>query len=236
MGLAAFGNFTICALLRLLFAFRPLLLSVSCESSASAGQRTRKGWFGNQRIKLMIGDWHPGLSGLLQFDVRHRRMRIRDWYTVLAHSLKVKLDRLADVVLDFLNTPARRDAPWQVRNIRGKIVRALLDDNRVFPHGFPVSPACLRTLLSVPVCRSSPGWPGTVTRPFLIACLYWRWLPRVRTCSHPSFSISRIRSRTFTLFRIGLPAHSLFRRRLLQQLLHTQVADQTMQVVGMQPQ
>jgi len=56
---------------------------------------------------------------------------------------------------------------------------------------------------SVPVGTSSPGCPGIVTTFGLEACLKWRWLPVVRTCFHPSASISFTRSRTFTAHCTG---------------------------------
>ena len=45
---------------------------------------------------------------------------------------------------------------------------------------------------------SSPRFPLTVTRPVLLACLNWRWLPSWLTSAQPSSSRSRITSRTFT--------------------------------------
>ena len=52
-----------------------------------------------------------------------------------------------------------------------EIERCFLDDNRV-SHGEPhFRPACFKMLFCVPGARSSPGLPGTVTRPSLLACL-----------------------------------------------------------------
>src|SRR5436190_8682748 len=45
---------------------------------------------------------------------------------------------------------------------------------------------------------SSPSWPLTVTRPSLVGCLNWRWLPLVTTSVQPSSCSIRITSRTFT--------------------------------------
>jgi len=45
------------------------------------------------------------------------------------------------------------------------------------------------------------GLPGTVTLPGLIGWRYWRWLPRVVTCSQPSASMSLMIARTFTSAR-----------------------------------
>ena len=44
---------------------------------------------------------------------------------------------------------------------------------------------------------SSPGWPGTVTRPDFSGWRNWRWLPRVATWYQPSRSTIRIASLTF---------------------------------------
>ncbi len=51
-------------------------------------------------------------------------------------------------------------------------------------------------LFHVPGGKSSPGFPGTVTRPGLSGCLNWRWLPLVRTSRHPSSSINCMASLT----------------------------------------
>jgi len=51
-------------------------------------------------------------------------------------------------------------------------------------------------LLSVRGAGSSPGFPGTVTRPRLNGCPDWRWLPRVRRSRHPSRSRMTMTSRT----------------------------------------
>ena len=40
--------------------------------------------------------------------------------------------------------------------------------------------------------------PGIMTRPGFDRCLYYRWLPRCTTKNHPSASIFRIASETFT--------------------------------------
>src|SRR5215204_5347511 len=44
--------------------------------------------------------------------------------------------------------------------------------------------------------NSRLGLPGIVTRPFLVGCLYWRWLPRWPTRYQPSASTCLMRSRT----------------------------------------
>src|SRR5260370_14652503 len=57
-------------------------------------------------------------------------------------------------------------------------------------------PACRRMLFNVPACKSALSLPGTVTRPFLILCVNWRWLPLVATRVHPSSSRRRMISFT----------------------------------------
>ena len=52
-------------------------------------------------------------------------------------------------------------------------------------------------LFKVPGAKSSLGLPGTVTRPALVGCLNWRWLPRVVTRNQPSLSSIRSTSLTF---------------------------------------
>src|SRR5579883_3185240 len=59
-------------------------------------------------------------------------------------------------------------------------------------------PDCLRILFNVPGAKSSLGLPGTVTRPGLVRCLNWRWLPRLATKYHPSSASNRNMSDTFT--------------------------------------
>ena len=60
-----------------------------------------------------------------------------------------------------------------------------------------MSPACLSTLFNVPGETSWLGWPAIVTLPFLVGCLYCRWLPRVTTRYQPSSWINLMISRTF---------------------------------------
>ena len=54
-------------------------------------------------------------------------------------------------------------------------------------------------LFCVPAAKSSPAFPATVTVPDLLACLYCRWLPLVRTRCQPSFSRILISSLIFIL-------------------------------------
>src|ERR1700682_1726050 len=58
-------------------------------------------------------------------------------------------------------------------------------------------PDCLRILFNVPGAKSSLGFPGTVTRPGLLGCLNWRWLPRVTAKYQPSSASMRNMSDTF---------------------------------------
>src|SRR5271168_4503801 len=47
-------------------------------------------------------------------------------------------------------------------------------------------------IFNVPGCKSALSSPGTVTRPFLILCVNWRWLPFVAAWVHPSSSGRRM--------------------------------------------
>jgi hypothetical protein len=55
----------------------------------------------------------------------------------------------------------------------------------------------LRILFNVPGAKSSLGLPATVTRPGLLGCLNWRWLPRVDAGYQPSSLSFRNMSDTF---------------------------------------
>ncbi len=68
-----------------------------------------------------------------------------------------------------------------------------------------LEPRLLPYAVQSAVPRSSPGLPGTVTTPGLLACLYCRWLPRVRSRRHPPRSSSLITSRTFILRSVAKP-------------------------------
>jgi len=54
----------------------------------------------------------------------------------------------------------------------------------------------------VPAGISKLGLPATVTVPGLFACLYCRWLPRVRANRQPSSSRSRTVRRPSCLSRV----------------------------------
>src|SRR5438094_10625894 len=125
--------------------------------------------------------------------------RLGNRQPVGAQAFKMECDRLLDFPMGLLDGVADGNAARQIRNICRVVALPFLDHYRV-THGrlHHLSPACLRILVSVAGCKSLLGLPGTVTRPGLLGCLNWRWLPRIATCSHPSRRrISRI-SETFT--------------------------------------
>src|ERR1044071_7069146 len=79
--------------------------------------------------------------------------RTRLWHgsSIFDQAFEVKLDCFANIRLDLLNGAACRYAARQIGNICGVIVGTLFDDDSVFPHdSLPLSPACTRTLFSVP--------------------------------------------------------------------------------------
>src|SRR5215471_3856740 len=104
----------------------------------------------------------------------------------------METDSLADLRFNFLDSFACRDAARQIRHISRIIAFGLFNHNRVAHQRCSFSPACFKS------AKSSDGLPAIVTRPGLLECLNWRWLPRVATKYQPSRSISRIASRTFT--------------------------------------
>ncbi len=142
--------------------------------------------------------------------IPNRTGRGRDWRAILTKTFKVKLDGLADFPFDFVDSGSGSDASGKVRNI-GRVIRSGVFDNDRVAHGSPhfPSPACFRMLFSVPGANSSLGLPGTVTRPGLIGCLNWRWLPFIATSAQPSSASKRSISLTFTrgiMRRLGRPA------------------------------
>src|SRR4051812_26109790 len=62
--------------------------------------------------------------------------------------------------------------------------------------GGPRVPACLMMLTPGLRAQGVRRLPAIVTRPGLVGCRYWRWLPRVRESCQPSASIRRMASRT----------------------------------------
>src|SRR5215831_9384821 len=120
-------------------------------------------------------DFHGPLQRLLggNLDVVDTTRGRWNRSAAFAHSFKVKLDRLANEALSFLNRRPRGDTAGQIRNVRGVIRSCVLNDYRV-SHGhlpYLFRPDCFRILLSVPGAKSSLGFPATVTRPGLVGCL-----------------------------------------------------------------
>ncbi len=118
------------------------------------------------------------------------------------HSPKMKLNCPLNAAERNVNGLARCHAPRQIwHRCTPVTARILVDTDKILelPHGSPrFNPAWRRTEPNVPLGMSSPGWPLTVTRPGLVGCLNWRWLPFVTTRTHPSCTRRRITSRTFT--------------------------------------
>ena len=136
------------------------------------------------------------LGARRDLDSRGRALRFWNGLALFSKPGDVEFDRLAHSLFDVRFGRPGRNAPWEVWRA-GRIagVRSLHHDQVAFRH---LSPACLRTLSRVPAARSWLRFPATVTNPRFTGCLYWRWLPRVRTRYHPSRSRSLITSRTFT--------------------------------------
>src|ERR1700690_3900176 len=88
--------------------------------------------------------------------------RLRNRISILAHSLKVKLDGLTDELLDLLHSVGHGHASRKIRDIRTVVRRSLFDDHGIFLHlrSFLLSPAGLRILLSVSAGISSPSLPA----------------------------------------------------------------------------
>ncbi len=141
---------------------------------------------------------------------------MRCWRPIFAKPLQVESDSFTNLLLDFLDGASGGNTTGKVGNISRIVGMSLLNYDCV-AHGIhPLRPACLRILLSVPGARSSLGLPGTVTRPALDGCLYWRWLPRVAARNQPSSSNSRSTSLTFMAqaYRgAGLPPNARIKRR-----------------------
>src|SRR6266478_3561627 len=124
------------------------------------------------------------------------RVWFGDRLSFLAQSVEVERNCLSHVMFHFFMGPASRNTSREIWRVGRKACFCRLDDNQVFFHDF--NPGCFRILFNVPGARSSPGFPGTVTKPSLTGCFYCRWLPRVRTKTQPSASSIRITSRIFT--------------------------------------
>ncbi len=86
-----------------------------------------------------------------------------------SHPLKMELNRVAHIDLDFLYGLTGRDASVEPYDIRTKVGARILDHDGVLGHlGFLSSPACLAMLARVILATSSPNAPGTVTQPSFV--------------------------------------------------------------------
>ena len=136
--------------------------------------------------------WSAGLCSDLHI------CRFRGWsrysQTFLLEAVDVELNRFLHIGFSLRLCPTRRHATRNIGGVCRKSGSSLLYNDEIF-HYF--SPACSRTLLSVPMASSSPRCPGTVTSPRFAECLNCRWLPRIRTWYQPSASSSRRTSLTF---------------------------------------
>src|SRR5258707_12717861 len=82
-----------------------------------------------------------GLADSLQLDIGNGRVRLGDRLAVFPQSFKVQLNRFPDIALDFFHGPAGRDTSGEIRDVGGKIVCTMLDNDRVLFHTLPLSPA-----------------------------------------------------------------------------------------------
>lgn len=115
-----------------------------------------------------------GVGGSGWRDVFGDRAGLGDRVSVFPHAGKMHPDGAAHQLGSLLLCGASRDASWKVRNVRAVASPGLFEEDGV-SHFF--NPACLKILFRVFGSRSIEGWPATVTRPFLVGCLNWRWLP-----------------------------------------------------------
>ena len=90
--------------------------------------------------------------------------RCRNRLAEFAQCLDMALDRFADVAFGFFYGRACCNAAGEIGDIGGPVVLGFFEDYCVLRiHFFNSSAAVLRIDFKVPVGRSSPGWPGTVT-------------------------------------------------------------------------
>src|SRR5438105_308152 len=85
-----------------------------------------------------------------------------DRLTEFTCRVKVEHNRLADQAVGVLARLPGGNAAGQVRDIRGPVIRRLLEDDdvlhgTVLPLDGHVNPACRRMLFQVPVATSSPA-------------------------------------------------------------------------------
>src|SRR3954468_6462280 len=117
-------------------------------------------------------------------------MRLRNRFAVFTQSFEMQFNRFADIALNLLDGVARSGTAGQIGKQGRKIVIAMLDDNCVLSHGFPLRPAWTRTLPRVRRhIRAGMTWPRHAALLYSVSVLA---LPRVRTCRHPSCSIRRM--------------------------------------------
>lgn len=141
-------------------------------------------------IAIMVGRMEPvkksrgrlprKLSGCR--DVFGDGARLGNRVSVFPHAGQVHLNGFAHQLGSFFHGGASGDASWKVRNVRAVATSGLFEQNGVSHH---FNPACFRMLFRVFGSRSIEGWPAIVTRPFLVGCLYWQWLPPKFARSHP---------------------------------------------------
>lgn len=122
------------------------------------------------------------------------RARLGNLFSCQPQTINVKRDGIMHLALDLSLRSTGGNAARQIGRIGGVAGRGVFDNDQITVH---LSPACFRILFFVPGARSWPGLPEIVTSPRLLECLYWRWLPRVRSRYQPSSSMSLMASRTF---------------------------------------
>src|SRR5437867_13051752 len=125
-------------------------------------------------------------SPFAPFAVGCLRTRRRNRFSSTAQAVEVKFNGVVHFAFDAVSRLARGDAAGEIGRIGGIAVRGFFNDDQVPAH---FNPACLRILFCVPGARSSLGFTAIVTTPFFLPCVYCRWLPRVRSRYHPSFSL-----------------------------------------------
>ena len=117
-------------------------------------------------------------------------MRFGHWLAGITETSQVKLNRVAHSGFDLGLGRSSGNAAREIRRAGRQPGRCGLHDDQVALGHF--SPACLRTLFSVPGASSSLGFPASVSSRGFSGCLYCRSLPRVRTSTQPSRSSNRI--------------------------------------------
>lgn len=163
----------------------------------------------------------------------------------------MQFNRLADVAIDVVDGASSGDASGQVRNIGGKIVFALLDHDRGLPQntlertrmqvvsgvaGYRDAPFLDRMLVLAMAARGANLSPSIILdQPNEVADFHVvpypilsgaPWAGKRSNGPGPQSPIPN-----------PVRAHaSALLRRLSQQLLHIQIANQAVQIVGMQAQ